>query len=146
MVERAEGSIREVKSFLNEMNICAPVDGEIANIIAEEGELVPAGYPVVTIVKPHDSWITFNLREDLLASVRKGSTFSARFPALGNREVELKITYINALGTFATWNATKTSGDFDMKTFEVHAVPVKATEGLRPGMSALVDWRNVKAN
>ena len=145
MVDRAEGAIKEVESYLNEMNIYSPIDGEVSNIIAESGELVAAGYPVVTLVKLDDSWVTFNLREDLLASVRKGSTISAKFPALGNKEINLKISYINVLGNFATWNATKTSGDFDMKTFEVHATPVEKTDGLRPGMSALVDWKKVKS-
>ena len=143
LVARAEGAIDEVESYLNETCIYSPIDGEVANIIAEQGELVAAGYPVVNIVDLHDTWVTFNLREDLLASVRKGSEFTAKFPALGGREVTLKVTYINLLGSYATWNATKTSGDFDMKTFEVHAVPVGKVEGLRPGMSALVDWKKV---
>jgi HlyD family secretion protein len=145
MVERAEGAIQEVESYLTEASIYSPIDGEVSNIIAESGELVAAGYPVVTLVNLDDSWITFNLREDLLASIKKGSTFAAKFPALDNKEIVLKVTYINVLGSFATWNATKTSGDFDMKTFEVHAVPVEKVEGLRPGMSALVDWKKVKA-
>ena len=146
MVDRAEGAIKEVESYLNEMNIYSPIDGEVANIIAEEGELVSAGYPVVTLVRLEDSWVTFNLREDLLASIKKGSVFTAKFPALGDKELKLKVTYINVLGSFATWNATKTTGDFDMKTFEVRATPVEKIEGLRPGMSALVDWKKVKEN
>ncbi len=141
---QAEGVLTEVNSYLNETRISAPIKGEIANIIAERGELVPAGYPVVTIIDLDDVWVTFNLREDLLSSIRKGSTFKARFPALGMKEIMLKVTYINSLGEFATWNATKTSGDFDTKTFEVHAVPVDKAEGLRPGMSALVNWDEVK--
>ena len=141
MVDRAEGAISEVQSYLDETHITSPMDGEIADIIAEQGELVSAGYPVVTIVDLMDCWVTFNLREDLLASVKPGSEFDARFPALGNREIRLKVTYIHPLGNFATWNATKTSGDFDMKTFEVHARPVNIVEGLRPGMSALVTWQ-----
>ncbi len=143
MVDRARGAITEVKSFLDETRITSPVTGEISDVIAEPGELVSAGYPVVTIVNLHDCWVTFNLREDLLASVKMGSEFDARFPALGNKELRLKVTYIHPLGNFATWNATKTSGDFDMKTFEVHARPVTPVEGLRPGMSALVNWRKV---
>jgi HlyD family secretion protein len=145
MVARAEGAIQEVESYLTETNIYAPMDGEVSNIIAESGELVPAGYPVVTLVKLDDSWVTFNLREDLLAAIKMGSTFTAKFPALGNKELTLKVSYINALGNFATWNATKTAGDFDMKTFEVHATPVEKLEGLRPGMTALVNWKKVKA-
>ncbi len=146
LVLQAEGVLSEVGSYLNEKHIYAPIKGEVANILAESGELVPAGYPVITIVDLDDVWVTFNLREDLLADIRKGSVFKARFPALGMKEVDLKVTYINALGEFATWNATKTSGDFDMKTFEVHAVPVGKIEGLRPGMSALVNWDNLRAS
>lgn len=144
LVMQADGVLTEVNSYLGETRIFAPIRGEIANIIAERGELVPAGYPVITIVDLNDVWITFNLREDLLAVIRKGSAFKARFPALGMKEVLLKVNYINALGEFATWNATKTSGDFDMKTFEVHAVPIEKVDGLRPGMSALVNWDEVR--
>ena len=144
LVDRAQGAIKEIETYLNETDIYAPIDGEVSNIIAESGELVNAGYPVVTIMKLNDSWITFNLREDLLASIRMGSVFPAKFPALGNKEIQLKVTYINPLGSFATWNATKTTGDFDMKTFEIHAIPVEKIEGLRPGMSALVDWAKVE--
>lgn len=144
LVARAQGAIDEVQSYMNETRIYSPIDGEVANIIVETGELVPTGYPVVTLVKLNDSWITFNLREDLLASIQKGSVFTAKFPALGGKELPLQVTYINALGSFATWNATKTTGDFDMKTFEVHAKPVDKVDGLRPGMSALVDWRKVE--
>ena len=140
LVQRAEAVIQEVSSYLGEMNILSPADGEIANIIAERGELIPAGYPVVTSVDLKDVWVTFNIREDLLAKVRKGSILPATFPAMGDKTIKLKISYINVLGDYANWNATKTRGDFDMKTFEVHARPVEKIEGLRPGMSALVNW------
>jgi HlyD family secretion protein len=139
-VDRAQGVIEEVSSLYSETAIYAPTDGEVSNILAESGELVTAGFPVVILSKNYDSWVTFNLREDLLASIRMGSEFPARFPALGGKEIRVKVTFISPLGNFATWNATKTSGEFDMKTFEVHAVPVEKAEGLRPGMSALVDW------
>ncbi len=76
----------------------------------------------------------------MLADISKGSIIPATIPALGYQEIELIVSYIHVLGNYATWNATKTSGDFDMKTFEVNAVPVEIGEGLRPGMSALVDW------
>jgi len=140
LVLQADGVMNEVGTYLGERNIKAPIQGEVANVLAECGELIPAGYPVVTIVDLSDVWVSFNLREDLLADVKKGSILPARFPALGMKEVALKVTYINALGDFATWNATKTRGDFDLKTFEIQAVPVEKIEGLRPGMSAVVNW------
>lgn len=143
MVRKAEAVIAEVNAFVNETRVYAPINGEVANILAERGELTPAGFPVVTVVDLEDVWVTFNIRENLLANVQMGTLLPARFPALGMKEVMLEVTYINALGDFATWNATKTVGDFDMKTFELHARPVNNTEGLRPGMSALVDWKRV---
>lgn len=143
LVLQAEGVMSEVNSYLHERRITAPVKGEVANILAERGELIPAGYPVVTLVDLSDVWVTFNLREDLLSAIKKGSIIPARFPALGMKEVALRVSYINALGDFATWNATKTRGDFDLKTFEIKAVPIEKIEGLRPGMSAVVNWDRV---
>lgn len=144
LVQRADGAITEVNSYIKEQEIYAPIDGEVANIISECGELVPSGYPVVSLVDLDDVWVSFHLREDLLADVKKGSRFTAKFPGLKMQEVELQITYITAMGSYANWSATKTSGDFDMKTFEIHAVPTSKVEGLRPGMSALVNWDSVR--
>ena len=143
LVKQAEAVISEVSSYLNETKIVAPISGEVTNLLAERGELTPAGFPVITLVDLNDIWFTFNLREDLLANLRMGSSVEAQIPALGFKTVELTISYIAPLGDFATWNATKTSGDFDRKTFEVHARPTQPVEGLRPGMSALVDGRSI---
>ena len=38
------------------------------------------------------------------------------------------------------WNATKATGDFDVRTFEIKAVPVSEEVDLRPGMSILIDY------
>ena len=98
------------------------------------------GLPVVSIVNLQDVWVTFNLREDLLANIRMGSTFRVRVPALGNQEIAVKVNYIAPKGDFATWRATKATGDFDLKTFEVRAVPTAPVAGLRAGMSVLATW------
>jgi len=140
LVKQAEGVLTELESYINETQISAPINGEISNILAERGELIPAGYPIITIVDLNDVWIVFNLTEELLSDIEKGDIIPANFPALKMKEINLKVTYIKALGDYATKTATKTSGDFDMKTFEVHAVPVDKVKGLRPGMSALVNW------
>lgn len=143
IVNKADGVISEVEAYLEERIITAPIKGEIANIISEVGELVPAGFPVISIVDLDDIWVAFNIREDLLSKIKMGTILKAKFPALSNKEVELKVSYINPLGSYATWNATKTSGDFDMQTFEIHAVPVNKVKDLRPGMSALVNWDEI---
>lgn len=143
-VKRAMGANDEVQSYLKENTIVAPIDGVITEINVEEGELVGAGYPIVTIVDDNDCWVVFNLREDLLSKFKDGTEFNVKIPAMGKEPVKVRVNYISVMGDFANWRATKAKGDFDMKTFEVRAVPVEKVEGLRAGMSAVFDWKKLK--
>ena len=143
-VKRAMGANDEVQSYLKENTIVAPIDGIITEINVEEGELVGAGYPIVTIVDDNDCWVVFNLREDLLSKIKDGTEFNVKIPAMGKEPVKVRVNYISVMGDFANWRATKAKGDFDMKTFEVRAVPVEKVEGLRAGMSAVFDWKKLK--
>ncbi|MDE6173465.1 MAG: HlyD family secretion protein, partial [Bacteroides sp.] len=83
-------------------------------------------------------WVTFNVREDLLQGLNVNTEFEAFIPAL-NKDIRLKVNYMKDLGTYAAWKATKTTGQFDLKTFEVRAVPQEKVEGLRPGMSVILE-------
>lgn len=143
-VKRAMGANDEVQSYLKENTIVAPIDGVITEINVEEGELVGAGYPIITIVDDNDCWVVFNLREDLLAKIKDGTEFNVKIPAIGKEPVKVRVNYISVMGDFANWRATKAKGDFDMKTFEVRAVPVEKVDGLRAGMSAVFDWKKLK--
>jgi HlyD family secretion protein len=140
LVTRAEGAVDEVKAFLDETKVVSPAAGEVYRRNAEPGEIVPAGFPIVTLVDLSDVWVTFQVREDRLARLKMGASVPARFPALGDEEVPLTVTFIAPQGDFATWRATSAQGGFDLKTFEVRARPAKPLPGLRPGMSAVVTW------
>ena len=139
LVNRAKGAVKEVKSYLSETMLTSPIDGEISEIYPKRGELVGTGAPIMSIVDMNDIWFSFNVREDLLGSMKVGSTFKVKIPALNNQEVEVKISYVKALASYATWKATKTSGQYDVKTFEVRARPTQKVNDLRPGMTALVE-------
>lgn len=143
-VRKARGAISEVSSYLKENKIIAPISGQVTDVTIEEGELVGAGYPIVTIVDNNNNWIVLNLREDLLSKIKIGSTFDVKIPAVSEKPIQVKVNYISAMGNFATWRATRIRGDFDLKTFEVKAVPTSPVEGLRAGMTVVVDWNKVK--
>lgn len=143
-VQRARGAISEVSSYLKENSIVAPIDGEITELTVDEGELVGAGYPIVTVADNTDAWVTFNMREDLLSKIKMSKELTVIIPALSNQKLKVKVNYISVLGNFATWRATKAKGDFDMKTFEVRAVPLEPNTDLRAGMSAIMDWKKIK--
>ncbi len=85
-------------------------------------------------------WVQFDLREDLLRDLKQGSRFDVQVPALGNRIVELEVRVIAAKGEYTGWRATRASGDFDLRTFEIRAYPTQPVAGLRPGMSVYTDW------
>lgn len=139
IVNRAKGAVQEVESYLQETTLTSPIDGEVSEIFPQRGELVGTGAPIMNIVDMNDIWFSFNVREDLLNNLKMGSTFTVKIPALNNETAEVKVTYIKALASYATWKATKTSGQFDVKTFEVRARPVKKIADLRPGMTALIE-------
>ncbi len=138
MVQRADAAIKQVQAYLDETTIYSGADGEVSGINVEAGELVNTGFPVVTLINLDDVWVTLYVREDLLNNFKMGSTFRAKIPGLDNQEFDFKVTYVSAAGEFARWNATKTSGEFDLKSFEIEARPVSKIEGLRPGMSVII--------
>lgn len=141
-VRQAQGAVEEVESYIRDATVTAPVAGEVATVAAEVGELVGEGVPVVSILATDDVWVTFNIRETLLPKIRLGERLWAQIPALGS-EVELEVEYIAPQADFATWNATRAEGGFDVRTFEVRLRPMVDRMGLRAGMSAIVDYKQL---
>ena len=137
LVNQARGAIKEVNSYIKETYLLASADGEVTEIFPSVGELVGTGAPVMNVALMNDMWMTFNVREDNLKLFRMNQTVKVNIPALG-KEVEAKVSYMKNLGSYATWKATKSTGQFDMKTFEVKIRPTKKVDGLRPGMSVLL--------
>ncbi|AUC22825.1 hypothetical protein BTO15_12325 [Polaribacter sejongensis] len=140
MVKQADGALIELEGYKNERNIIAPIDAEVLDFLPEEGELIGAGYPVAHLVDLTNSYAILNIKETSLFNFKKESVFEATIPALNNKKVQFKIYYVAALGDYATWSATKATGDFDIRTFEIKAMPVEKEVELRPGMSILIDY------
>ncbi|AGB80770.1 multidrug resistance efflux pump [Serratia sp. FGI94] len=137
----AEENLLEVQAQADDLQVKAPVDGEVGPIPAEVGELLNASSPLVTLIRLPDAYFVFNLREDILANIRKGDKVKLRVPALKDKLIDAEVRYIAPLGDYATKRATRATGDFDLKTFEVRLYPAQPIEGLRPGMSSLWQWK-----
>lgn len=137
MLQRAKGAVAEVDSYLQETYLISPVDGEISQRFPNEGELVGTGAPVFNVMDLSDKWGTFNVREDRLVKFKIGEVVNVFIPAI-NESVDMKIYYMKDLGTYAAWKATKTTGSYDRKTFEVRAHFVKESLDIRPGMSLII--------
>lgn len=135
-VNRAKGAMQEVNAYIHETVQIAQMDGEVSAIYPKIGELVGTGSPIMTISMMKEVYATFNIREDQLRGMKNGDTFTAFCPAF-NKEMQMKVYNIKDQGSYAAWKATKTNGQYDLKTFEVKARPVNAFEGLRPGMTVV---------
>lgn len=133
----AKNATDVVKSLLRETVQIATADGEVSEIFPKVGELVGLGSPIMSISEMNDMWGTFNIREDQLNGMKVGDTFKAYCPAF-DKDIEMKVYHIKDQGSFAVWKATKTNGQYDIKTFEVKARPSKPVEGLRPGMTLII--------
>lgn len=136
-VNRAKGAVQEVSSYINETMQIAQKEGEVSDVFPNVGELIGTGSPIMNISILDDMWGTFNVREDQLNGMQVGSTITAFVPAF-NKDIKMKVYYIKDQGSYATWKATKANGQYDLKTFEVKARPIKPFEGLRPGMSLII--------
>ncbi|WP_176777069.1 efflux RND transporter periplasmic adaptor subunit [Candidatus Avelusimicrobium faecicola] len=137
-VQQARGAASASLTFVDELYLVAPADGEISTVVLEEGELASPGIPLLTLLDTSDVWVTFNVREDLLSSFELNGTVPVIIPALGKEPHPFTVTYISKQGDYAVWSATKTRGEFDLKTFEVRAKPVEPMPRLRQGMTALI--------
>jgi HlyD family secretion protein len=129
--------VQEVTSYINETVQIAQMAGEVTDVYPKVGELVGTGSPIMSIAVMDDQWATFNIREDQLKGVQIGTEMTVQIPAL-DKELKMKVYHMKDKGSFAAWKATKASGQYDQKTFEVKARPVEKIEGVRPGMSVIM--------
>ena len=143
-VEKANADIQALQSIIDQLVVYAPVASQVYQRNVEPGEYVSPGVPLITLIDLADVWIHFDLREDLVKNLKVGDRFEVRIPALDDRRVTVEVRLIATKGEYASWRATRASGDFDLRTFSIRAYPVEPVPQLRPGMSAYLDWRSRK--
>ena len=142
MASAAKNNSEVVKALLNDSKLISPISGEVATIALNEGELSSIGTSIMTIIDIENPYLVINIREDLLKNFKIGEIISCDIPALALKDVSFTINYIAPLGSFATWKSTKDSGGYDLKTFEIQAIPTIKINDLRPGMTCLITIDN----
>jgi multidrug resistance efflux pump len=139
-VASADSTIADLEAELDKTTLVAPVDGRVNLLVAEPGEAISPGQPVMTLEVAHERWFTFTIREDLLAGIAVGAPINL-LSAKGER-IEASVTELRPLGEFAVWRAARAVGDHDINSFLVRADPKTAPQGLEPGMTVWLDRRD----
>ena len=142
MAKAAQSNTEVVNALLKDSKLTSPISGQVATISLNEGELSSIGTSLMTIVDIENPYLILNVREDLLINFKMGNDVLCDIPALGLKDVPFIINYISPLGSFATWKATKDTGGYDLRTFEIQAIPKYKVNDLRPGMSVLITIDN----
>src|SRR5262249_4557447 len=140
-VQKAVADIEAVQSIIDQMAVYAPVASQVYKRNGEAGEYNSPGVPLESLIDINHLLVHFDLREDLVMTLKLGDRFEVRIPALSDRRINVEVKLIATKGEYASWRATRATGDFDLRTFSIRAYPVENVPELRPGMSAYVDWQ-----
>jgi HlyD family secretion protein len=137
-VEAAASALVVLERRLDKTILRAPADGTVSVIVAEVGENIHAGQPVLVIEVTGKQWLSFNAREDTLQGLTVGSEVNVE--RAGAREpMTALVTELVPLGSFATWQAERAIGDHDRSTLRLRLDPLGDPTGLEPGMTV---WLN----
>jgi HlyD family secretion protein len=138
LLSQAQNALAEVDAYVKDMSLTSPIDGEVFQILNHEGELVPAGYPVVTLLKTSNKWVAFHASETQLKNFGMGQPLTLEVPSLDNVVLKGQVSFISPMATFANRTQTQDRGAVDLKTFELRANISDSNPKLRPGMTVFI--------
>jgi HlyD family secretion protein len=136
-VQAAGAALAVLERRLGKTLLLAPVDGLVSVVVAEVGENVRAGQPVLAIAAAGKQWLSFNVREDLLQALKVGATVEVAI-AGAHETIPAVVTEIRPLGAFATWQAERAVGDHDRNTLRLRLDPQRDANALEPGMTVWI--------
>ena len=133
-VRAASAALAVLERQLDKTILRAPADGVVSVVVAEVGENIHAGQPVLAIEQAGKQWLSFNVREDDLHGVRVGMIVDVK--RMGTSETSpALVTELLPLGTFATWQAERAVGDHDRNTLRLRLDPQRDATAFEPGMT-----------
>src|SRR5215470_4028658 len=133
-VKAAASALAVLERRLDKTILHAPADGVVSVIVAEVGENIRAGQPVLVIAGSGQQFLSFNAREDLLRGLTVGSRVDVRRAGAAEATPAL-VTELRPLGVFATWQAERAVGDHDRNTLRLRLDLNGDRTGFEPGLS-----------
>jgi HlyD family secretion protein len=136
-VKAAAAALAVLQRRLDKTTLRAPTGGIVTVIVAEVGENVSAGQPVLSIAATDKQWLSFNAREDMLHGLTVGDKVEVM--RAGAEPSPATVTELTPLGSFSTWQAERAIGDHDRNTLRLRLDPEGNATGFEPGMTV---WLN----
>jgi multidrug resistance efflux pump len=134
----ATAAVDVLERRLEKTILRAPADGVVQVIVAEVGEAVRAGQPVLTLEEVAKRWLSFNAREDRLVGISVGAKVDVWAGGM-TAPVSATVTELLPLGSFATWQAERAVGAHDRNTLRMRVEVEGELAKLEPGMTVWLD-------
>ena len=132
----AAAALDDLRAQLGKTRLLAPAGGAVGMQVAQIGEVVTPGKPVLTFAPDAGLWFAFTIREDELHGLNVGSKVTLRTAA--GAPIEAQLTELRPLGEFATWRAARAVGDHDLNSFRVRFDPSGEPQGIEAGMAVFL--------
>jgi membrane fusion protein, multidrug efflux system len=141
-VQQAKAALEQAELNLQYTTIRAPVAGVVSRKIAEVGQIVQAGQPLMALIPLQDVWIIANFKETQLTNMRPGQRVTVTVDAYGGKEFKGHVDSL-AAATGARFSLLPPENATGNYVKVVQRVPVKIVlepgqdpeHLLRPGLS-----------
>jgi len=128
-VDQARATLQQAELALEQATLVAPMDGTVAAVNVNPGELVSSALPAVVLVDTSGFEITLAIDETDIGQVQVGQRVSIGLDAFPDRELSGRVTRIAPSGT----------AQQGIVSYTVTILPDPTDVPLRPGMTASVD-------
>lgn len=130
-----QAALETIRASLTEGEVTSPVDGLVLHRLAEPGEVVQAGQPLLVLVDPNALYLEVYVPEDRIARVRLGDAVRVTVDALPDRTFEGSVVEVADKAEF-TPRDIHLPEERTRLVFGVR-VDLESPEGyLKPGMPA----------
>lgn len=138
ILNQAKGADQLAQEIKDNASIKAPASGKISTMISNKGEMVNAGYPMMTIQKDNSFFVKFNIRQNQMTKIDKGSIVKMKIPGCLPEEIKGTVVELAPALGYADWVPEKQNGEFELRTFQIKVKPenMNSIKGLRSGMTA----------
>jgi membrane fusion protein (multidrug efflux system) len=141
-IKEAEAAFHLADIRLKETTIFSPIHGVISRRLAEEGQIVQIGQPILVVNDPGEKWVVANVAETKVRRVHKGAKVNIEADAFPGRIFRGQVESIGAvaISEFALLPSDNPSGNFIKITQRIPVrIFVKDPENmLKPGMMVVV--------
>ncbi len=117
---------------LKRTKLYAPEDGKIQEVLFDEGEMIPASTPVITLETDRRYYDVY-ISEKAVAFYKEGMIVTGFSPAL-DREISGTVRFVQAASSFADLRMTREQGQADLTSFKMR-IYVDGDSDLLTGMT-----------